>query len=289
MDIKVLEYFLAVAKEKNFTKASYLLHVSQPAISKQIKLLENELGVELFKRSKEGISLTEQGIYLQTRAQEIIDLVDNTMNNISIDNELIGTINIGAGETYAMKNIMNVFNETFEKNKNITINIYSGNAEDIYEKLDKGVLDVGLLIDPVNRKMYDYIKLPYKDQWGLLVHKDNLLSSSKSINITKINDYPILVSKQLLLNRTFTNNLNINLEDLNIIGTYNLLYNAALAVNKDISVLCIDKIINTTNTNLRFIPFSPVIEVETYLVWLKNKKQSKITEYFLSKLNTIDE
>ncbi|MBC1737118.1 LysR family transcriptional regulator [Listeria seeligeri] len=282
MELRVLNYFLTVAKEKTISKAAEVLHLSQPTLSKQLKEFEEELGVKLFIRGNRFITLTEEGVYLANRGKEILSLVEITTANIHKSDTISGQIGIGAGETRAFEFIVERLHELRSKHPAINFQLYSGNANDVLDKIDRGLLDFGLVIDPVEKQKYDYLRLPLVDQWGLLVNNSSDLAGKKSIAPNDLPQVPLLISNQSLVDNQLSEWLGGNLDSLNIIGTYNLLYNASLLVKDNISsALCIDGIINTTNTNLIFIPLSPSLTASINIVWKKQQSFSSASKAFL--------
>ena len=182
MEIRVLRYFLAVAREENISRAAEFLHVTQPTLSRQLMDMEEELGAELFIRGKRRITLTEEGMLLRKRASEIIALVDKTEAEFNTSGEIIsGDIYIGGGETEAMHIIAKVAKRLQKHDYHVRCHLYSGNADDVTERLDKGLLDFGVLIEPANVKKYDFLRLPGVDIWGLLMRKDSPLAVKKTI------------------------------------------------------------------------------------------------------------
>ena len=170
MEIRVLKYFLAVAREGSITGAADFLHLTQPTLSRQLKDLEKELGQKLFIRGSHNITLTPEGMLLRKRASEIIEMVEKTESEFNSISEIIGgDIHIGCGETDAMKDVVEVMNDLTHDYPDIKFHIYSGNAEDVTEKLDKGLLDFGVLIQPIDLSKYDHIALPHKDVWGVIM------------------------------------------------------------------------------------------------------------------------
>ncbi|MFD2305470.1 LysR family transcriptional regulator [Enterococcus termitis] len=287
MDLRVLNYFLTVAREKTISKAAEALHISQPALSKQLKDLEAELGVTLFERGNRFITLTEEGVYLANRGKEIITLVDMTTTNLSRNKVVSGKIAIGGGETQAFSFLAARLNELQQKHPDLTFELYSGNADDVLEKIDKGLLDFGLVIDPVEKQKYEYLRLPLSDHWGILVNDAHPLASKKEIVPEDIQKMPLLISNQSFVDNLLAEWLGENIEHFNIIGTYNLLYNASLLVKEGMAgALCIDGIINTSETNLTFIPFSPPLTVTLNIVWKKGQIFSNAAEEFLRVLHS---
>ena len=288
MEIRLLKYFLAVAREENITAAAETLHITQPTLSKQLMELEDELGKKLFIRGKRKISLTDDGIILRKRATEIIDLVErtqaeiNSLNNTSIS----GDIYIGAGETDSMRIIAKVSHKLQKKYPDIHYHLFSGNDEDVLEKLDKGLIDFGILIEPSDIKKYGYIKLPTQDVWGLLMKKDTPLAKKKYIHPKDLLNIPILCSRQALINNEFSAWLGDYTDKLNIVATYNLIYNASLFVEEGFGyALTLDKLINLTNdSNLCFKPIVPNLKTNLVMVWKKYQVFSKATQKFLDEL-----
>lgn len=287
MEIRLLKYFLTVIKEGSISKAADALHITQPTLSRQLKQLEDELNTTLFKRGSRNISLTKDGFLLQMRAKEIVTLVDKTEKDFLSNNDLIcGDIYIGCGETDAMRIIARATKKLIKDYPNIKVHLFSGNADDITEKLDKGILDFCVFIEPSDIKKYDFIKLPLKDTWGLLVPKDSLLSSKKYITKDDLIDIPLITSRQSLVHNEFSGWLGFDYDDLNIVSTYNLIFNASLMVEEGVGfALCLDKLINTSlNRNLCFKPLYPKLESSLSFVWNKNHAFSNQAEKFLEKL-----
>lgn len=288
MEIRVLKYFLAVAREENITAAAESLHITQPTLSKQLMELENELGKKLLIRGKRKITLTEDGILLRKRAREIVDLIEKTQAELkNLENESIsGDIYIGAGETEGMKIIARVSSKLQKKYPNIHYHLFSGNGEDVMEKLDKGLIDFGVLIEPNDIKKYGYINLPIYDTWGLLMRKDSPLSQNDYIKPKDLMDIPLLCSRQALANNEFSIWFGNNTEKLNVVATYNLIYNASLFVEEGFGyALTLDKLINLTDdSNLCFKPIVPNLKANLVMVWKKYQVFSKATQKFLEEL-----
>ena len=170
MDIRVLRYFLAVTREESISGAAESLHMTQPTLSRQLMDLEEEIGKKLLIRGNRRITLTEEGMLLRKRAAEIIDLVEKTEAELMAPDEVVsGDICIGGGETDAMSLIARIATDLQRSCPNIRYHLFSGNADDVTERLDKGLLDFGILIEPADMKKYDYIRLPATDTWGLLI------------------------------------------------------------------------------------------------------------------------
>ncbi|WP_159721521.1 LysR family transcriptional regulator [Enterococcus sp. CSURQ0835] len=282
MELRVLNYFLTVAREKTISRAAEVLHLSQPTLSKQLKELEAELGVKLFERGNREITLTADGIYLQNRGQEILSLVDLTTSNLKKQAVISGKITIGGGETQAFRFIAQLVCELMSQHADIAIELYSGNADDVLEKLDNGLLDFGLVIDPVAKQTYEYRPLPQPDHWGLLVNEQHDLATKEFVTPEELKTLPLLISNQTLVDNQLAEWFGTNRDNLKIVGSYNLLYNASLLVQANVaSALCLAGIINTTGTNLRFVPLKPELTATVNLIWKKNRVFSNAADRFL--------
>lgn len=288
MEIRVLKYFLAVAKEGSITAAANLLHLTQPTLSRQLQDLEKELGQKLFIRGSHNISLTPEGLLLRKRAEEIIEMIDKTEAEFNALKETIaGDIYIGSGETQAVQHIANIISKINKEFPKIKFHLYSGNAHDVSEKLDRGLLDFGILIQPVDLSKYDHLILPSKDTWGLLMKTTSNLSKKDYIELNDLFNLPILCSRQVSKdesqNNEFTSWFKGKFEKLNIVATYNLIYNASIMVESELGyAICIDKLIN--NEKLCFKPFHPKLESGLNIVWKKTQVFSPAAKIFLQKI-----
>ncbi|TKJ05010.1 LysR family transcriptional regulator, partial [Bacillus cereus] len=227
----------------------------------------------LFVRGNRKITLTDEGMFLLDRAKEIVDLVEKTEANFNQKYEIIsGEIHIGAGETEAMQFIAQTIKKVVSHHPNIKFHLYSGNADDITTKLDSGLLDFGIVIEPANKQKYDYLKLPATDVWGVLMRKDSPLAEKAYIHPTDLLNKPLIISRQTAVSNELSGWLGEEIENLNVIGTYNLLYNASLLVKENIGyALCIDKLMNTSEeSTLCFRPLSPKLEAGLNILWKKH-------------------
>lgn len=284
MEIRVLKYFLAVAREQNITNAAEVLHITQPTLSRQLKELEDEIGKTLFIRGKRKITLTEDGRLFRKRAEEIVELVNKTESEFSNStNEISGEIAIGGGETNGMRLIARTIKKLNINYPHIHYSLFSGNADDVTEKLDKGLLDFGLLIEPVDVTKYEYIRLPFSDTWGLVMRKDNPLSKKKYIEPDDLLNIPLICSRQVLGKSELSNWLGTDFNKLNIVSTYNLIFNAALMVDEGVGcAITLDKLVNTgEDSNLCFRPLKNSKNSDLILVWKKYQVFSKASQKFL--------
>ncbi len=291
LETRVLRYFLAVAREGSITAAAQSLHVTQPTLSRQLMDLEDELGQKLFVRGAHHVVLTPEGILLRKRASEILELVGKTESEFSSMGENIaGDVYIGSGETDAMNRIAAVIREIGRDYPDVHFHIYSGNAEDVMDRLDKGMLDFGILIQPVDIAKYNALNLPEKDVWGVAMRRDCPLAKKKRITKDDLLDYPLIFSRQVAQSSPVKNPcidwFADNYKKLNIVATYNLIYNGAILVKSGLGVaVTLDKLLNvSTNSDLVFRPLEPRLESGLDVVWKKYQVFSAAAELFLSRL-----
>ncbi len=291
MEIRVLRYFLAVAREENITAAANLLHVTQPTLSRQIHDLEEELGQPLFILKSHRIALTPEGVLLRKRAEEILSMVDKTEAEFrSMEDVVSGDIYIGSGETEAIKCVAEIAKSLRDAYPGIRYHLHSGNAQDVTERLDKGLLDFGILIQPADISKYDYLHLPAKDTWGVLMRKDSPLAKRAYLEKSDLRSLPLICSRQAIAPRQAQNGFAAwfgeDYAHLDIVTTFNLIYNAAIMVEAGIGyAVTIDKLANTTeSSNLCFIPLKPKLESGLDIVWKKYQVFSPAAQLFLQRL-----
>ena len=291
MEFRVLRYFLTVAREGSITAAANSLHLTQPTLSRQLQDLEKELGQKLLVRGKYKVSLTPEGMMLRKRAEEIVDMVEKTEADFHAIKDIVGgDIYIGCGETDSMRHIAHVMKELQNQYPEIKFHIYSGNAEDVTEKLDRGLLDFGILIQPIDLSKYDNITLPDKDVWGVIARKDSPIAKKQAVTLRDLTGVPLLASRQMSRKYSadsgFLDWFGEEFEKLNITATYNLVYNAAIMVDAGMGyAVTLDKLVNTTgNSNLCFKPLSPKLESGLDIVWKKYQVFSPAAKLFLDRL-----
>lgn len=287
MDIRVLQYFLTVAREESITKAAETLHMTQPPLSRQLKELEEELGKQLLIRGSKKVTLTEDGMLLRKRAEELVDLMNKTKVELASSSENIkGEIYIGGGETEAISFLAKAAYHLQKEHPLIRYHIYSGDAEHVTERLDKGLIDFGLLIEPVDITKYDYIRLPVKDTWGVLMQKEASLAEKVNICAEDLQDKPLIVSHQTFTSSEMSAWLKTDVSKLNVVATYDLIYNASHFVSKGLGyAIVLDKLINTSgNSNLIFKPLYPTLEAGLCIVWKKYQVFSRASDLFLNQL-----
>lgn len=280
MELRTLNYFLAVAREENITKASRMLHVSQPALSRQMMQLEEELGVKLFVRSNHNIVLTEDGLLLKRRAQELLSLAEKTKRDfLHKEKELTGEITIGSGEFLSTKKLAEIMVGFRKKHPLVQFRIYSGNAENIQDYIGRGHLDLGVMGEPVDIRKYEFVSMPVKERWGVLVREDSPLVKKSQVRAEDLKGIPLITAS-----RDFQGELakwfGEWYSQAEIAAVGNLLYNEAMLAESGMgAVICIQ--LDCTYENLRFIPLDPAVESRTALVWKKDVIFSPATSAFI--------
>ena len=280
MELRVLKYFLAVAREENITKAAALLHLTQPTLSRQLMQLEEELRVQLFRRSRYHIELTEDGMLLRRRAQELVDLAEKTTREFTMrETELMGEIAIGAGETRSMSFLSRAMVSFRERYPKVTFRIFSANADDVKERLDTGLLDMGLLTEPVDVGRYAFCRMKERDRGGVLVRLDSPLAGLDSVTPDDLEQVPLIISGRERVQRELANWFGDRWERLQIAASFNLILNAANMVRYGVgTALSFD--LNFSFDDLRFIPLSPTMDTGTVLVWKKDLVLTPVVEAF---------
>ncbi len=287
MELRELKYFLAVAREESISRAAASLFVTQPNLSRQMQNLEKELGQTLFIRGNRKIMLTEAGQLLCKRAEEIIELYNQTEAELSAPiAEVSGDIYIGGGESYVMGIIAKAAHTVRLEYPAVKYHLFSGDSATVSERLDKGLIDFGIFIEPFDLSRYDYLQLPLTDTWGVLMRKDSPLAEKQFITPEDLRDKPLIRSRQSLGKNKVSDWFGVSADELNVVATGNLLYNMSLLVEEGLGyAVSLDKIINTSgNCNLCFVPLYPKLESHLYIAWKKNQVFPKCAEIFLERL-----
>ena len=290
MELRVLQYFLSVAREQSISSAAESLHLSQPTLSTQLKALEEELGKQLLIRGTKGsrkVLLTEEGMILRKRAEEILELVRMTESEISLSDEIIaGDVYIGTGESDMIRIFARAAKSLPEKYPDINYHILSGNASFVQEHLDRGLIDFGVVYVPVDTNIYSSIKIPVRDIWGVLMRKDAPLAEKEFIQPQDLWDKPLIVSVQKTDAWPMAKWIQHDIAKLNVVATYNLVFNASLMVAEGLGyAICFDKLINVSgDSNLCFRPLSPRMEAEASIIWKRYQVFSKAAQKFIDAL-----
>lgn len=290
MELRVLQYFLAVTREQSISGAAQSLHLSQPTLSRQLRDLEEELGKELMIRGNRRITLTEEGMILRKRAEEIMELVKKAEDEITLSDDIIaGDITVGTGETDGVRFLAKAVKELQRRYPLIHLHIVSGDKEAIIEQLDRGLIDFGLVFGDIETSKYECIQVPYKDIWGVIMRQDSPLAKKETITAEDLMDKPLIISRQAFRNHELREFFSCGQDKLNIVATYNLLFNGSLMVDEGIGyAISFDKIINVSgNSHLCFRPLEPKTESNMSILWKKYQVFTKAVEKFLQKLQEI--
>ena len=281
MELRVLKYFLAIAREENFTKAAQQLHITQPTLSRQIAQLEEELGVDLFVRSNHNIILTEDGMILKRRAQEILSLADKTKRDfLHKDENLEGVISIGSGEFLSTRCLTDCIAQFRRKHPLVRYEFYSGNAGNIRDQIERGLLDIGLMSEPIDIRKYEFISMPIKEEWGAFVREDSPLIDKDFIAPQDLVDIPLILPLGDFAESHIGKWFGEYISQIDVIAKGNLLYNEAMMAQSNIGAV-IGIRLNSNYDRLRFIPLNPSLKIDTALAWKKEQIFSAATTAFI--------
>lgn len=281
MELRVLKYFLAIAREENFTKAAQQLHITQPTLSRQIAQLEEELGVDLFVRSNHNIILTEDGMILKRRAQEILSLADKTKRDfLHKDENLEGVISIGSGEFLSTRCLTDCIAQFRRKHPLVRYEFYSGNAGNIRDQIERGLLDIGLMSEPIDIRKYEFISMPIKEEWGAFVREDSPLIDKDFIAPQDLVDIPLILPLGDFAESHIGKWFGEYISQIDVIAKGNLLYNEAMMAQSNIGAV-IGIRLKSNYDRLRFIPLNPSLKIDTVLAWKKEQIFSAATTAFI--------
>ena len=284
MELRTLRYFLAVANEKNITKAADILHVTQPTLSRQISELEKELGTTLLIRGKRSLTLTDDGMLFKQRAEDIVEMATRTEQEFAGKSTTVsGVITLGATEAIGCQALAKFMKMFSEKYPNIQFDLYNAMADNIKEKMEKGLADLGLLLEPVDTAKYEFIRLPHKETWGILVNERHPLSQRDFIKPKELKEQMLMLPNRPNVRREILNWIGSEERLLHIVANYNLLSNVALLVEENIGVaVCLDGALSIHHSpKLKFIPFMPEHTTRSVLVWKKEHLFNPATSLFI--------
>ena len=271
MELRVLRYFLEVARQSNITRAAQYLHISQPTLSRQLKELEEELGKKLFTRSNYSVKLTEEGMLLRKRAEDILDMTDKTLAEFKALDEINGgDIRIGCAESDGIKHFLRVVHALQARCPRIRCHFYSGGMDIVHERLDRGLLDFAIIVQQVDLSRYNYLRMPVSDRWGLLMRRDCPLAEKEVIRLEDLKTVPLICSRQAM-REEMSGWFGEELDRLDIVATYDLLFNASVMVREGIGcALGFDKLIYTgAESDLCFRPVDPPMLSPMHIIWKK--------------------
>ena len=290
VELRTLRYFLAAAQEGNITRAADILHITQPTLSRQIMELERELGTTLMLRGKNGLTLTDDGLFFRQRAEEIVELADRLEQNFTErKSDVSGLIAIGASESVGSRLFARLIKRFSDKYPLIQFHLYNEMADNIRDRLEKGLVDVGLLLEPVDTSRYDFVRLSQKETWGILMRDDHPLAERKTITPDEIAEYPLILPLRERVRNEILNWMRKEEKDLTIPLSYTLLSNAALMVEAGLGcAFCLDGALAIhSSPHLSFVPISPEHTTRSVLVWKKNQMFSPATALFIQEVNLL--
>ncbi|QQO07694.1 LysR family transcriptional regulator [Breznakiella homolactica] len=284
MDVRILKYFLAVAKEGNITKAADILHVTQPTLSRQLMDLEQELGTELLVRGKRSVTLTPSGVLFQQRALEMVSLLDKAKRDIAGHNGMVaGTVSIGCVETVASLLLPDVLESFHAQYPAVQYEIYTANGDGIRGRIDSGRINIGILVEPVETAKYDFIPLPFQDTWGVIMRADDPLAKKKSLRVGDILGLPLFVPWRDIVIDEIASWIGGDAKKLNILGYNNLMTNTLPLIERGLGYgVCVGGALSIRPyKNICFVPFSPKRTSGHVLAWKKNRIFNQTESLFL--------
>ncbi len=290
MELRVLRYFLAVVREENILRASEVLHITQPSLSRQLAQLEDELGAKLFERGNRKITLTEAGMLLRRRAEEIVSLADKTEREFAELNggdEISGIISIGCGELSAVSELAKMIKAFSENYPHIHFNFYSGNADHTKEQIDKGLLDFGLLLEPVDIDKYDFLRMPVREHWIAVLPKDSPLAEKEHITPQDLSDQPLIMPSRNRVKSELSNWFGSYYDEKNVFSSNNLVNNAALMVEQGLGIaLAVEGSVTLYGNNRVLVKnLCPDLQSTSVIAWKKHQPMGAASAKFLSQIH----
>lgn len=288
MELRTLRYFLAAADEGNITHAAEILHITQPSLSRQLMDLERELGTTLLIRGKRALTLTDDGMLFRQRAQEIVELANKAEREfIEKTDTISGVISLGATEAVGARLLARLIHQFMEKYPQVQVDFYSEMADQIRDKIDKGLIDIGLLLEPVDTSKYEFMRLSSKETWGILVRRDHPLAGKEQVYVQDILEYPLFLPKRENVRKEILNWIGVEEHQLNVKLNYNLLSNVALLVEEGAGcAVCLDGAIaiRACPDNV-FKPLLPERTTRSVLMWKKDHMFNPATSLFVQMIN----
>lgn len=284
MEIRVLRYFLTVVREEGINRAAEVLHITQPTLSRQLAQLEDEVGVKLFHRGSRKITLTDEGILLRRRAEEILSLVDRAEQELmEQDIKVEGRIVIGGGELAAMRELPDLIASFREKYPLVTFDLFTGNADLVKEQMEKGLIDIGVLLEPVDMEKFDFIRLKGRERWVVLMRPDDPLAQKESIRAEDLKDAPLILPRRTNVQNEAVNWLGDSFRESQVIFTSNLATNGALMVQRGLaySLVIEGALPFWDKENIIFRPFFPELTANSVFAWKKQQPFSPAVSKFI--------
>lgn len=290
MDIRVLRYFLTVVREESITKAAEVLHITQPTLSRQLAQLEENLGIILFHRGTRKITLTNEGLLLRRRAEEILELVNKTEKELAFQEEMVeGCVCVGCGELAAVRALPELFRSFSEKYTRVTYDLFTATADQVKERMESGLVDIGLLLEPIDMDKYDYIRLGIREQWGVLMRPDDPLAGKKSVTAKDLAGLPVIMASRSRVQNEISNWFGSYFKDLNILFKSNLPTNGAVMVQEGLAYSLVVRGLGASlwdKEKICFRPLYPELSATTVLAWKRQQPFSRATEKFIEHMKS---
>lgn len=284
MEIRVLRYFLTVVREQSITKAAEVLHITQPTLSRQLAQLEDEIGVRLFDRGSRKTSLTNEGLLLRRRAEEILQLVDKTEKElIEQDEQIEGKITVGCGEIGSVQLLPDLFDSFHKKYPSVNFDIYTATADNVKEQMDRGLVDIGLLLEPIDIEKYDFIRLDMKEQWVVVMRPDSPLAEKEYVTAKELSKDPLILPRRLKVQSELASWFGNYYDNLNVLFTSNLNTNAAVMVSKGLaySIVVEGMMPFWDQSKITYRPLYPSLTATSVLAWKRGQPFSLAATKFI--------
>lgn len=283
MEIRLLKYFVTIVSEGTVSKAADVLHITQPTLSRQLKELETQLDTQLFVREKNHLRLTEAGLFLKSRAEEIIELTDNTQQEFFDRKKQLfsGHLTIGCVEADNSDTMALILEEFIADYPQVTFNIYTETSDDIVERLDKGLIDLAILLEPINMEKYHRLVLPRTERWGLLVSAESFLAESQTIQPADLMGTPLLLSGRPDVQQLIAKWANCAVTDLNVVGNFNLSFNIIPLVARQVAAAVSIEGAPVYGSGIKFVPFAPSMQTNCVLAWRREREMTPVVREFI--------
>ena len=284
METRVLRYFLAVAREESITKAAEVLHITQPTLSRQIAQMEDDLGVKLFVRGTRKIVLTNEGLLLRRRAEEILELVDKTEKELTEQDETVeGTVSVGCGDLAAVQILPRLFKSFHARYPAVSFDLYTGTADHIKDRMDRGLTDIGLLLEPISMERYEFVRLRQREQWVVVMHTDSPLAALEKITPKDLRNLPLILPHRLNIQSEVASWFGDDFANLNILFTSNLPSNSSIMVHNKLaySMSVQGSVSFWDPAKITYRPLSPALTATCVLAWKRQQPFGLATARFI--------
>lgn len=284
IETRLLHYFLTVARERNITNAAKALHITQPTLSRQMALLEDEIGAKLVIRDSRPLTLTDEGLLLRRRAEEILELIEKTEAEVSAKEEQVeGTISIGCGELASVKLLTDLMESFSQRHPQVSFDVYTENADQIKHRMDNGLTDIGLLLEPVDMEKYEYIRLPVKERWAAVMPAGVPLAKRERVTAKDLAEIPVILPSRQKVHDEVANWFGAHYNSLRVIGVSNLGTNAAMMVRAGLGYALIVEgaLPFLDQSEIRMVPLYPELTATSVLAWKRGQPFSTAVSRFL--------